>query len=220
MHARPCTRLTAARVSTCALVETLTASREAVELHRSLPSNLQPAVFHPVQVLAASLSTNLSNRLSDLGDLNGALQFIREAVTLHSQLASDYPAVYNPVPASCLVDLSGQLSDTKCRAEAINAPEEAVTLGRSLAAEFPSAFLEPSRPCDLAEYSVATPCRRRSPSLRFFKVRFRKRSTCSGRWRLTSELFTAQLLRSLFTTSPFVYLAWAMAKVPWKLPKM
>ena len=109
---------------------------EAVGIYRGLAEGNVEA-FKPD--LAISLS-NLSNRLSKVGDREGALKAIREAVAIRRGLAAENAAAFTPVLASSLNDLSVILSDLGDRGGALDAVREAVGIRRGLAKENPAVF--------------------------------------------------------------------------------
>ena len=88
----------------------------------------------------ASYMNNLSSRLSDVGDREGALEAIREAVEIYRGLAEKNPGAFNPVLAMSLSNLSGCLSDVGDRGGALEAVREAVEIYRGLAEKNAVAF--------------------------------------------------------------------------------
>ncbi|HEB01647.1 MAG TPA: ATP-binding protein, partial [Nitrospirae bacterium] len=80
----------------------------------------------------ALLLNNLSESLSDVGDLAGALKIIKEAVEITKKLYEDNPARYAPILAGSLNNLSLKLSSTGDKDGALSAIEEAVELYRKL----------------------------------------------------------------------------------------
>jgi len=96
-----------------------------------------PAAFNPS--LAMSLN-NLSVQLADVGDREGALTAIREAVGIYRGLAEKNPAAFNPDLAMSLDNLSGCLAEVGDREGALEAILEAVGIRYRLAEENPAAF--------------------------------------------------------------------------------
>ena len=70
----------------------------------------------------------LSNARQRLGNLDGALQAMRDAIRLARQLATDNPAAYEPDLAMSINNLAHILSETGDRAGAIASCEEALRL--------------------------------------------------------------------------------------------
>ena len=83
---------------------------------------------------------NLSNRLSDVGDREGALKAIREAVEIRRGLAEEDPAAFSPVFAGSLNNLSLRLSGVGDREGALKAIREAVEIYRGLVEKNPTVF--------------------------------------------------------------------------------
>jgi len=83
----------------------------------------RPNAFNPD--LARSLNT-LSNRLSDLGHREEALEAVRECVALYRDLARDRPNLFNPDFADSLKNLSNCLSELGHPEEALEAMRESV----------------------------------------------------------------------------------------------
>ena len=88
----------------------------------------------------AAYVNNLSNRLSEVGDREGALEAVREAVEIYRGLAEKNPGAFNPVLAMSLNNLSNRLSEVGDREGALEAVREAVEIYRGLAAGNPGAF--------------------------------------------------------------------------------
>ena len=88
----------------------------------------------------AAYVNNLSNRLSEVGDREGALEAIREAVGIYRGLAAGNLAAFNPDLAGSLNNLSLRLSDVGDRGGALEAIREAVGIYRGLAAGNLAAF--------------------------------------------------------------------------------
>ena len=88
----------------------------------------------------ASYMNNLSNRLSDVGDREGALEAVREAVGIYRGLAEENLAAFNPDLAASLNNLSVMLSEVGDREGALEAIREAVEIYRGLAEENLAAF--------------------------------------------------------------------------------
>ena len=101
----------------------------------------------------ASYMNNLSNRLSDVGDREGALEAIREAVGIYRGLAEKNPGAFNPGSAMSLNNLSLRLSDVGDREGALEAIREAVGIYRGLAEKNPGAF-NPDLAMSLSNLSV------------------------------------------------------------------
>ena len=88
----------------------------------------------------ANWANNLSIRLSDVGDRDGALVAAREAVELYRGLAEASPQAYTPGLAASLSNLANCLSEVGERNEALEAAREAVRLRRALAEASPQAY--------------------------------------------------------------------------------
>ena len=88
----------------------------------------------------ANWANNLSIRLSDVGDRDGALEAAREAVELYRGLAEASAAAYTPGLAASLSNLANCLSEVGERNEALEAAREAVRLRRALAEASPQAY--------------------------------------------------------------------------------
>ncbi|UJW32438.1 tetratricopeptide repeat-containing serine protease family protein [Saccharothrix sp. AJ9571] len=84
---------------------------------------------------------NLSNRLSELGRREEALDAITEAVEIRRRLAEQHPDAFLPDLAGSLNNLSNRLSELGRREEALDAITEAVEIRRRLAEQHPDAFL-------------------------------------------------------------------------------
>ena len=110
--------------------------REAVGIYRGLAKG-NAAAFK--SVLAGSLS-NLSNRLSGVGDREGALDVIREAVGIYRELTEGNPVAFGPDLASSLNNLSVRLSGVGDREGALDVIREAVEIRRGLAEGNAAAF--------------------------------------------------------------------------------
>lgn len=89
--------------------------------------------------LAVALN-NLSNRLSDFGLIEEALETAREAVDLYSVIAVDQPDAFTPDLAMSLSNLANRLSAIGKREEAFETALRAVNLYRDLAMAKPEAF--------------------------------------------------------------------------------
>ena len=112
------------------------AAREAVGIYRGLAKEI-PAAFNPN--LGMSLN-NLSNRLSEVGDREAALEVIREAVGIYRGLAKESPAAFSSELAGSLSNLSGRLSEVGDREGALEVIREAVEIRRGLAERNAAAF--------------------------------------------------------------------------------
>ena len=88
----------------------------------------------------AAYVNNLSNRLSEVGDREGALEASRKAVEIYRGLAAGNPGAFNPDLAMSLNNLSGCLSEVGDREGALEAVRGAVEIRRGLAAGNPGAF--------------------------------------------------------------------------------
>jgi len=88
----------------------------------------------------AAYMNNLSNRLSEVGDREGALEAVWEAVEIYRGLAEKNPGAFNPGLAMSLNNLSNCLSEVGDRGGALEAVREAVEIYRGLAEENPGAF--------------------------------------------------------------------------------
>ena len=75
-----------------------------------------------------------------LGNIDGALQAIREASNVARQLAKANPAAYEPALASSLNNLANRLSETGDRAGALLAAREAAEIYTRLAKANPAAY--------------------------------------------------------------------------------
>ena len=80
----------------------------------------------------ATYMNNLSNRLSEVGDREGALKAIREAVEIRRGLPEENKAAINPGLAGSLNNLSGCLFGVGDRGGALDAAREAVGIYRGL----------------------------------------------------------------------------------------
>ena len=83
---------------------------------------------------------NLANRLSEVGDQEGALGAAREAVELYRALAEVSPQAYMPALAGALNNLATFLSEVGEHGEALVVAREAVELHRGLAEASPAAY--------------------------------------------------------------------------------
>ena len=83
---------------------------------------------------------NLSIRLSEAGDREGALKAAREAVGIYRELPKGNKAAFNPDLAMSLNNLSTQLSGVGDRGGALEAIREAVEIQRGLAEKNPAVF--------------------------------------------------------------------------------
>ncbi|MFG3055526.1 tetratricopeptide repeat protein [Kitasatospora sp. NPDC048239] len=90
--------------------------------------------------LAISLN-NLGSRLGQLGQLEGALAALEEAVTLYRHLADARPDAHLPDLAASLHNLGATLAGVGRLEDALTAVQEAVTLYRHLATARPDAHL-------------------------------------------------------------------------------
>ena len=88
----------------------------------------------------AAYMNNLSNRLSEVGDREGALEAVREAVEIYRGLAAGNPGAFNPDLAMSLNNLSNRLSEVGDREGALEASRKAIEIYRGLAAGNPGAF--------------------------------------------------------------------------------
>ena len=88
----------------------------------------------------AAYVNNLSNRLSEVGDRDGALEASRKAVEIYRGLAAGNPGAFNPDLAMSLNNLSNRLSEVGDREGALEASRKAVEIRRGLAAGNPGAF--------------------------------------------------------------------------------
>ena len=88
----------------------------------------------------ATYMNNLSNRLSEVGDREGALKAIREAVEIRRGLPEENKTAINPGLAGSLNNLSGCLFGVGDRGGALDAAREAVGIYRGLAKKNPGAF--------------------------------------------------------------------------------
>ena len=83
---------------------------------------------------------NLSNRLSEVGDREGALEAIREAVEIYRELPKENKAVFTPSLAASLSNLSAMLAGVGDREGALEAIRKAVEIRRGLAKKNPAVF--------------------------------------------------------------------------------
>ena len=88
----------------------------------------------------AAYVNNLSLRLSEVADREGALKAIREADEIYRRLAKKNPVAFNPDLAASLNNLSNQLSEVGDREGALKAIRKAVEIRRGLAKKNPAAF--------------------------------------------------------------------------------
>ena len=84
----------------------MAAATEAADLYPALAAQ-RPDAFRPD--LAASLN-NLANRLSELGDREGALAAATEAADLYRALAAQRPDAFRPDLAMSLNNLVGHVT--------------------------------------------------------------------------------------------------------------
>ena len=96
---------------------------------------------------------NLSGRLSEVGDREGALKAIREAVEIRRGLAAGNTAAFNPSLAGSLNNLSIVLSGMGDRGGALKAAREAVGIYRGLV-EGDAAAFNPSLAGSLNNLSI------------------------------------------------------------------
>ena len=83
---------------------------------------------------------NLSGRLSEVGDREGALKAIREAVEIRCGLAKENPAAFKSVLAGSLNNFAARLADMGDRGGALKAAQEAVEIYRGLVEGDAAAF--------------------------------------------------------------------------------
>ena len=88
----------------------------------------------------AAYVNNLSLRLSEAADREGALKAIREADEIYRRLAKKNPVAFNPDLAASLNNLSNQLSEVGDREGALKAIRKAVEIRRGLAEKNAAAF--------------------------------------------------------------------------------
>jgi HEPN domain-containing protein len=93
------------------------------------------------QNLRAALLNNLAYRCSTLGQKDGALAAIREAVEIRRNLAQRHPDAFLPALALSLNNLANSLSEHGRKDEALAHAQEAVEIRRALAQRHPDAFL-------------------------------------------------------------------------------
>ena len=93
-----------------------------------------------VKPLRARLLNNYSVFLIAVGDREGALKAIREAVALRRELTAEQPEAFRPNLATSLNNLANRLSEVGDREGALEAIREAVKLYRELTAAQPEAF--------------------------------------------------------------------------------
>ena len=85
---------------------------------------------------------NYANRLSDLGDPQGALGPAQEAVALRRQLAQDNPAAFTPDLAGSLNNYALTLSELGDPQGALGAAQEAMRTLAPLFAALPDAYAQ------------------------------------------------------------------------------
>jgi len=88
----------------------------------------------------AAYMNDLSNRLSEVGDREGALKAIWGAVGIRRGLVEGNPAAFNPDLAKSLNNLSARLSEVGDREGALKAIREAIGIYHGLAEGNPGAF--------------------------------------------------------------------------------
>ena len=88
----------------------------------------------------AAYMNNLSLRLSEVGDREGALKAVREAFEIYRGLLEENETVANPDLAMALNNLSNRLAEVGDREGALEAARKAVEIRRGLAAGNPAAF--------------------------------------------------------------------------------
>jgi tetratricopeptide (TPR) repeat protein len=129
--------------------QTLTLRELAADLAQQITDRLRALLADPTErdadvplraILAGSLS-NLSIRLSQLGQREEALAASQEAVDMYRRLAQRHPDAFLPELASGLNYLGGDLYRLGRREEALAASQEAVDIQRRLAQSRPDAFL-------------------------------------------------------------------------------
>ena len=86
------------------------------------------------------LLNNTAVDMAESGDRAGALDAVREAVTIRRRLAQANPAAYEPNLATSINNLANRLSETGDRAGALDVAREAVTIRRRLAQANPAAY--------------------------------------------------------------------------------
>jgi hypothetical protein len=114
-------------------------ARISATLARVLRAEVEAGAEHRLPHLAAAL-TNLSMRLSAVGQRQEALASGQEAVDLYRALADKAPDAYRPALAMALNNLASSLSAVGQREAALAAAQEAADLYRALAATEPNAF--------------------------------------------------------------------------------
>ncbi len=92
------------------------------------------------EVVRARLFNNLSNSLSDSGNIPDALKAIQEAVDIYRRLAQWNPDRFEPDLAMSLNNLSSRLSNSGNFPGALKAIQEAVDIRRRLAQSNPERF--------------------------------------------------------------------------------
>jgi tetratricopeptide (TPR) repeat protein len=120
-------------MSTADDVGALAAVTEAVEVYRRLAA-ANPARFEPD--LARSLN-NLSNRLSEIGNVAEALAAITEAVEVYRRLATANPARFEPDLATSLGAMGSYLRADGQAAKARAAFEEGIRIVQPHAERYP-----------------------------------------------------------------------------------
>ena len=88
----------------------------------------------------AAYMNNLSLRLSEVGDREGALKAVREAFEIYRGLLEENETVANPDLAMALNNLSNRLAEVGDREGALEAARKAVEIRRGLAVGNPAAF--------------------------------------------------------------------------------
>ena len=115
---------------------------DAAEIAEALVRELR----NESQIFSADSATTvralnvLSNARQRLGNLDGALQAMRDAIRLAQQLATDNPAAYEPDLAMSIHNLAIRLGETGERAGALVAGREAVEIYKRLAQANPAAY--------------------------------------------------------------------------------
>jgi len=124
-----------------AIPEETLAFREfaAVMMKIIVASTEMPTTEHDKSARARALN-DLGNRLSDLGDREGAYDATQEAVAIRRDLAQSRPDTFRSDLAMSLNNLGNILSDLGDREGARDAAQEAVDIYRDLAASRPDAF--------------------------------------------------------------------------------
>ena len=113
----------------------------AAEWAVSILEPLFAATDHPeIGSELAGAYTNFSNRLTDAGRQDAALEATKQAVAVYRRIAEDAPDAYAPKLGEALANVALDLRNAGALADALAAASEAVAIFRGLAARAPGIF--------------------------------------------------------------------------------